>query len=137
MACRSLISVRACSLIVRDLHQTAVNSRSGICSDIHCHKCNQIFRLFAARGITVISRLPESAPVPAAAVRLSDRNIPPTVGLLIAAPDVTSVPPYEDAEFDAMFSGEANPVVGSYRPLAHLPMELLAGPEAIPRSYYA
>jgi hypothetical protein len=136
MACRSLISVRSRAVVIRDLRQTAVAARSGICFDIHCCGCNQIFRLFAARGITIISRLPESAPVPAAAVRL-DRKVPAALAPLIAAPDAPAIGEGEDTEFEAMFSGESDPIVGSYRPHPHLPMELLAGPEVIPRSYYA
>jgi hypothetical protein len=135
-ACRTFLSVRPRSLVVRDLQQTAVKARSAVCFDIHCHNCNQIFRLFAGRGMTVISRLPESAPVPGTAVRLSERNIPPAVAPLVAVAAPSSIGASEDTEFEAMFSGESNPVVGSYRPLAHSPMDLLASAEVIPRSYY-
>jgi hypothetical protein len=136
-ACRSLISIRSRAIIVRDLPQAAVIARSAVCYDIHCHNCNQVFRLFAGRGITVIARLPESAPVPTAAVRLSERSTPSSVTPFIGAAPGASIAASEEAELEAMFSGESNPIVGSYRPHAYLPTELLAGPEAIPRSYYA
>jgi hypothetical protein len=134
-ACRSLISVRSGAIVVRDLQQTAVKPRSAVCYDLHCHNCSQIFRLFAGRGIAILSRLPESAPVPATAVRFSGRGIPPAVAPLIAAPEAPC-PQLEDPEFEVMFSGEADPIVGSYRPQACLPGERLPGSEEMPRSYY-
>jgi hypothetical protein len=135
MACRSLLSVQPRCFQVRDVQRTASKQHSPTCTDFHCTNCNHVFRIFVTRMQAYVSKLPESAPLPQ-----RTNGYPPALSPFITVAGPTQRQPREateDADLDVMFSGEADPIVGSYRPHGQFPREPLRGPEAISRSYYA
>jgi hypothetical protein len=139
MACRSLLSVQSHCLQVIDLQRTAAKPHSNTCTEFYCTTCSQVFRIFTGCPYTYISKLPECAPFPFSPGRNAGKVLSPVIASLItaAAPNPKMRREHtEDVDFDVMFSGDSDPRVGSYRPHAHLPREILTNPGALPRSYY-
>jgi hypothetical protein len=135
MACRSVLTVQPRAFQIRDLQQTASKMQSSVCTDFSCVICSQVFRIFSTRAQTYVAKLPESAPLPQ-----RTNAPPPVVSELISLSCMSQRPPRntpEDPDFDMMFSREADPIVGSYRPYPLPSRGTVSGLEGVARSYYA
>jgi hypothetical protein len=133
-ACTAVFSVGPGSLTIRALANVTVKPHSHACTDLYCTACRTTLRFFSGNITAYLGTLPQSRRREAASEKrvnpLAGETIPkfpPLIQPLLVAQhrpgnSADKPVPFEDPDFDLMFSSQMTPVVGSCR----------AGPEVIP-----